>query len=237
MLQKITGLITFFALSLLISLSALAADTPPDARRASLVAYWEEKIKTDPQVQKFEKTDAEGIYNFSTTFFPYTGRLKLLNAAITDKMSEYSDVATGLIEVELMDAKPDFFTKYTKSYSAWNSSLYYYYDPAQKVWFLPAEWSAHATANNDAVTSAPAKQCFSPSLKTLIRWVLSLAAIAILLIVLISVAKKQNKRVWSRNDEIFENQKISIKNTERMLSLMEEQTKLLQKITENLEKK
>ncbi|HYD18281.1 MAG TPA: hypothetical protein VEF76_07375, partial [Patescibacteria group bacterium] len=69
-----------------------AAPAPADAARPgmvttvptreSLVAFFEQQMKNDPQVKDFTKR-ADGDYDFQTGFFPYTGRLKLLNAAVT----------------------------------------------------------------------------------------------------------------------------------------------------------
>lgn len=77
-----------------------------------LIAHWEETVAAAPYNTVFAKTEEEGVYDFETTFFPYKGRLKLLNAAvIADADSYYDDVFEGIVEITLPDADAEFYKK------------------------------------------------------------------------------------------------------------------------------
>jgi len=229
MLNRLIGITVVFVITVLLAFPAFAVnkDDVIAAKRESLIAFWEEHVRNDSYVKQFEKTKEEGVYNFETTFFPYNGRLKLLNAVI-DKDNEYYQAETGIIEVELMDATPDFYKKYAKSYAAWNGNGYYYYDQKQGVWFFPAEWSEHEIDYSGDASS---------------KWWVPLISYAPLLILfiffgfLIRYAHKQNKRVWNRNDEILINQKLSMKKQEFAIQQMAEEIRLLQQIADSLVKK
>jgi hypothetical protein len=213
-------------LSLLLSFIAYPALAQSTPSRDGLVAFWEQQVKKDPNVVTFEKTKQDGVYNFETKLFPYKGRLKIYNAAITnDSGGEYMErISTGIVETGLIDALPDFYQKYAKSYELWERGGYFYYDQKQGAWFSPAEWTSHyANAKKPS-------QCLAKKLEVLSGPLGPLLIVVILLLVLVVAARKGNKRVWDRNTEIFENQKRAIANAE-------EQTKLLQSILEELKKK
>lgn len=197
--------------------------------RESLISFWEEKTLNDPEVRRFEKTSEKGVYKFETTFFPYKGRLKLLNAAITKTSdSIYEGFYTGIVEVELLDAPQDFFRKYSASYGAWTSQNYFYYDVKQSVWFPSSEWSAHFSAGENGVSSCPLRGIGD------IFLLIFLIAIAGALVVFV---KKQNKKIWDNHAKALAEQQRGLKIAEESLQNQKEQIKLLKEISRALKEK
>jgi hypothetical protein len=194
------------------------------------VAYWEDKTLNDADVRQFEKTGEKGVYKFESGFFPYKGRLKLLNAAITKSSDGYlTDFYTGIIEVELADAPEDFYRKYATSYTTWASQNYFYFDTKKSIWFPASEWSTHVS---DAASS-PASCAVGGR-----TWnILLLLGAVVVLLGLVVFAKKQNDRVWKTNDKVREDYKRAIKIAEDNLKHQEEHTKLLKEIASVLKKK
>lgn len=215
-------------LSLFVSFPALAADGQAPTRE-SLVAYWEDKTLNDPDVKQFEKTGEKGVYKFESGFFPYKGRLRLLNAAITKSSDGYlSDFYTGIIEVELADAPEDFFRKYATSYSTWAAQNYFYYDTKKSVWFPASEWGSHVAEATSGASCPAGKK----------RWdILLLLGLAIAVLFLAVFAKRQNDRVWKANDRAREDYRRAIKIAEDSLKHQEEHTKLLREIAASFKKK
>lgn len=221
------AILSFF-IALFISFPVFA-DEGKAPTRESLVAYWEDKTLNDPDVKQFEKTGEKGVYKFESGFFPYKGRLRLLNAAVTKSSDGYlSDFYTGIIEVELADAPEDFFRKYSTSYTTWASQNYFYYDTKKAVWFPASEWSTHVA------DTASGASC--PLNKRMWDIALLLGAVVVLL-GLVVFAKKQNDRVWKANDKAREDYKRAIKVAEENLKHQEEHTKLLREIASSLRKK
>ncbi len=223
MLNRLIGIVVFFGMAVFFTFPAFSAgkEDTVSAKKDSLVVFWEEQIRNNPETKLFEKTKEDGVYNFETSFFPYKGRLKLLNASVSQTNGTYQIDTAGIIEVELLDVLPDFYKKYARSYRAWSESGYYYYDHKQDAWFLPSEWAEHETDWDS--------EAFP-------EWLMFLVSVAPFLIfftllgLLFLYARKKNKRAWERNDEIFANQEV-------FLQKMDKQTRLLQQIADSLEKK
>ena len=130
MLNRLIGIVVFLGIAVFFAFPAfaLAKEDTAAATKDGLVAFWEEQVRNNPETKQFEKTQEAGVYNFETSFFPYNGRLKLLNAVVSQTNGTYQIDTAGIIEVELLDASPDFYKKYARSYRAWSESGYYYYD-------------------------------------------------------------------------------------------------------------
>jgi len=214
-----------------------AAKTPPS--RDTLVSFWEQRIKADPHVQQFEKTKEDGVYDFKTDFFPYKGKLKLLNAVVTVSDEEYyQNLYRGIIEVDLPDANDTFFKKYARSYGAWTQANNFYYDMKKGVWFAAADWDTYAPDFDkyaaSASSSSKAEGCWVSSLVN--SNLFFLLVFALIVGALMVLARKQNKRVWTNQEKVMTEQQRGLKMAEESLKHQIEHTRLLQEILTALKK-
>ncbi|MCK5519128.1 MAG: hypothetical protein KAI61_06920 [Alphaproteobacteria bacterium] len=229
MLNRLIGIVVFLGIAVFFAFPVFAEgkEGTAVAKKETLVAFWEEQVRNDSNTKQFEKTKEDGVYNFETSFFPYKGRLKLLNAAVSQMNGTYQIDTAGIIEVELLDAPQDFYKKHARSYRAWSKtwseSGYYYYDQKQDVWFLPSEWEEHEE-EDDCISDA------SPEFLVFLVKYLPLLILFIFLGGLFWFVYKQNKRAWDSNDEMLVNQNIAMQK-------MDKQTKLLQQIADSMAKK
>ncbi|MEZ0261226.1 MAG: hypothetical protein ACAH80_09460 [Alphaproteobacteria bacterium] len=241
-----------FAALAIVMLGLMAAPAIADQEKVAilqptkerLIVFWEDTLKSDPQVKKLEKTKEEGVYNFETTFFPYKGRLRLLNAAITPYEDGYYDgLSSGIIEVELLDADEKFFKKYAASYSAWTRQNYFYHDEVGGVWF-PAnkmgDWSKEYYKRNNPAAATPAAGCASTwwtrNMTTLV-YIVFLAALVGFVVLL---AKKQNKKIWDNHATALSEQQRGLAMVEKSMALTEQslkhQQEMIRLLTEILKK-
>lgn len=209
-----------------------ASEEKPETKKAptreTLISFWEEKNINDEDVKQFEKTGEKNVYKFETAFFPYQGRLKLLNAVITKSSDTYMpDLYTGIIEVELLDAPEDFFTKYAASYGAWSAQNYFYYDGQKGVWFPSSEWSAYAASNMPVAAPSSGRHW---NIVWLFALVAGLGGIAYF-------AKVQNQKIWDNHQKALKEQQRGLKIAEESLELQKEHSKLLKEIASALKKK
>ncbi len=118
--------LTFILAFVLFTHSAFAADPT----KGELLFHWEQAQKNDPNTKVFEKTSKSGVYRLKTEFFPYDGRVRVLNLFIDryDYGGTGEQISTGMVEVELMDAKPEFIGKYAYSYQAWQENNRFFFD-------------------------------------------------------------------------------------------------------------
>ncbi len=220
-----------------LAVRAPAQAVPPT--RDSLVAFFEEQMKNDPQVKDFTKR-ADGDYDFQTGFFPYTGRLKLLNAAVTKYDDQYYDnLYRGIIEIELPDADDAFFKKFSRSFAAWSSDLNYYYNMKKGKWFAGSAWNdnladfdKYAVENAAAKSPAPMPGFWAQNGKNLIP----LGIFVIVIVVTLTFAKRQHKRVFDNHDKALDEQQRGLKMVEESLGHQREHTRLLQEILAELKK-
>lgn len=198
-----------------------------------LIVFWEDAVKADPQVKTFEKTKEEGVYNFETTFFPYKGRLKLLNAAISPYEDGYYDgLSSGIIEVELLDAPENFFKKYAASYAAWTRQNYFYHDEIGGVWFPAAklgDWSKEyykrQNATAEAVAAATKPSCFNTWWGRNMSTIIYLAFLCAFIGLALLLAKKQNKKVWDNHATALAEQQRGLAMVEKSMALTEQSLK------------
>ena len=205
--------------------------------KAGLIAFWEADQKNDPHVSLFEKTKDAGVYNFATDFFPYKGRLRLLNAVVTKSGESYLDgLYTGIVEVELMDAPVDFLKKYAASYGAWVQQNYFYYDSKKAVWFPVSEWSSHsADLYKSEVPTGQGCRLKAALDQALFTW-LPVVLLLLVLALAVRVARKQNRKVWDSHEKVLEGQRKSLAMAEENLALQREHTQLLRDIASALKK-
>ncbi len=208
--------------------------------RDSLVVFFEQQMKSDPQVVTFEKT-ADGEYDFETKFFPYAGKLRLLNAAVTKYDDQYyENLYRGIIEIELPDADDAFFKKFARSYAAWTADLNYYYNMKKGAWFAGSAWNDNLAdfdkyADETAVVAkspAPAPGFWAQNGKNLIP----LGVFILVMGTVILFAKSQNKRVWDNHTKALDEQQRGLKMVEESLRHQQEHTRLLQEILAALKK-
>lgn len=207
-----------------VSPAATVANKAPAAAsaptRESLVAFWEDSMQKDPHVSVFKKTAQSGVYDFKTDFFPYSGKLTLLNAVVARSDDGYYEgLYTGILDVELSDAKPAFFKKYAASYAAWKRQNYFYYAAKKAAWFAPSAWEEYMT-DAQAQTASPA-QARRGLWRQASFWgslAVPVAALALFLL--------WARRVGKRAQEI----------NRQALTAQAEQTELLKKILATLER-
>jgi hypothetical protein len=231
-MRALLGTFAILGFVALMALPAFAADKaaasagkapPPD--RAGLITAWEETTRKDAHVKRFEKTKEEGVYNFETDFFPYKGRLKLLNAVVTPMGESYTDFYRGIIELELLDAPEGFFKKYASSYAAWTQLNNFYYNPRKGVWFPSSEWSSYSSDYynyGDSSSSSSSGECAKPSVWS--RYGSSIISMGFFIAViggLLAFARRQNKRIWDNHAKALAEQ-------QRGLKMVEESQKIAQ---------
>ena len=226
------------ALVLCLCLPAHAAnEAAPVPDKPGLISFWEQSERKDAHVLRFEKTKEDGVYDFATDFFPYKGRLKLLNAVVTKSGESYMDgLYTGIIELELMDAPADFLQKYAASYSAWKQQHYFYYAAKKGVWFPVSEWSAYSA---DLYKSSEPAAASCPLTSQLSRhaWTWGpVLALLVLLAFVIPFARKQNARVWENHAKALAEQQRGLKIAEESLKHQLEHTQLLKEIAAALKR-
>jgi hypothetical protein len=113
--------------------------------KESLISAWESETKNDPQVSKFEKIDSN-TYNFCSSYFPYQGKLRILNASIQNfRISgEYSH--RGVIEIDCPDSSREYFDKLRQSYNSWVYSQNMYYNNKANKWLSTKEYQTKASS-------------------------------------------------------------------------------------------
>jgi hypothetical protein len=231
-----------YALFFVIAFSTSVSAAPPQKEillptRDMLVQHWEEAVRASEYTQIFEPTEEAGVYDFETTFFPYKGKLRLLNAVIVlDGDSYYDDVYEGIIELELPDADDDFRKKYASSYYAWQEQNRYYFDAQNGVWFPAGTWSKYLSDREEKMVGATRSTCSIWKNTALWRSVLPLAFFLVVILGLLAFARKQNKRVWDNHAKALEEQQRGLRMVEESLKHQQEHTRLLQQILENLKK-
>jgi hypothetical protein len=209
-----------------------------------LIVFWEDTLRADPQVKKLEETKEKGVYNFETTFFPYKGRLKLLNAAIFPYDGGYYEgLSTGIIEVELPDAPESFFRKHAASYNAWTRLNHFYHDEKGGVWFpinKLADWSKEYNKREYATTAATAEAIAANA--NMNSWwqdnriFVYLAALIAIIVFVERVINKQNKKIWENHARALEEQQRGLRIGEESLKHQLEHTRLLNEILAQLKK-
>ena len=221
-----------------IAVRAPAKEELKTPTRESLVAFFEQQMKSDPQVVKFEKT-AEGEYVFETKFFPYAGKLLLLNAVVTKYDDQYyENLYRGIIELDLPDANDDFFKKYARSYAAWTSELNYYFNMKKGTWFAGSAWNDNlADFDKYAVDKTATAQGPTPGFWAVYgKNLLPIGIFVLVISVVLIFAKSQNKRVWDNHAKALVEQQRGLKMVEESLGHQREHTRLLQEILATLKK-
>jgi hypothetical protein len=139
----------FFAILFVIPIPSYADAIQDKPTNESLLAFWEQSQIKNPNTVKFEKTDVENVYNYETKYFPYKGKLKVINLLVDKNIGGFYDVYDdddgyqGIVEVELSDAPEKFQDKYSYSYLTWGRTNKLYYDPHTSKWYVHDDWMEH----------------------------------------------------------------------------------------------
>ena len=152
MKRIIVACFVFVALACASLAYAGPSDKPPT--KESLQAAWEKVQKDDASTIKLEKTsDNDKVYDFETNFFPYKGKLTILNLVVDKGGSYYYDeddggnadagAYTGVVELELSGVDKDFKEKYQYSYFRWSRHNRLIYDDHTSKWYTREDWIAH----------------------------------------------------------------------------------------------
>ncbi|MFC1599332.1 hypothetical protein ACFL2W_00930, partial [Candidatus Omnitrophota bacterium] len=188
----------------------------------SLLRAWEQSQKSDSKVEVFEKIE-DDVYRFKTSWFPFDGKLRVLNLSVNDSMADsaypYGEVM-GVIEIELADLPDDFHSKYSYSYSMWANSNMLYYDKKADTWLSSGEYFS--------------KQAGYPMLSSIfLGYLFSYGPFVIIFVLLVYVLFTAGKTVRMSKRYMEEAKKL----TERSLTVNEEANTLLRQILEALKVK
>jgi len=223
-----------FSVSLVIALCvsvfpAGEKGTTPDER--SLLAAWEQALRTDPNTEILEKT-ADRSYHFKTKLFPFDGELRVLNTLVQDFSEEeyLPGFVFGTVEVELVGFSQELMAKYARSYGYWYELNTLYFDLHGGRWLTAREYRS--------VMPRRMKDRYGSPLHWLAQnyfWIIML----LLAIFLWWVAKRSGKQMKSalqRQDEVMDISRRSIALSERAVALNEEGNMVLKEILQELKR-
>ena len=203
-----------------------------DPLEQSLIEAWEQRQSSRPKTVTFERIEP-GQYRFHTTFFPFDGRLRVVNVAIDEHPDWTADgVSTGVVEVELEGAGENFMTKHAHSYGMWSQDNFLYHDPGSGRWVGADEYSSLLNAQSSVSTPGPGGwSCFSGRLGGVIPLIL-LTPLVILVALLARKASRQMKTAMSAHDKALAEQARAIQLTEKAVQLSEDSNRVLKEILE-----
>jgi hypothetical protein len=133
--------------------------------KESLLAAWEQVQKDSPYTVRFEKTAEKNVYDFETTIFPYSGKIRVENLLIeTDpayfyEFRSYGDEMPngdyiGIVELELDGIDEKFTRRFSHSYPTWVRDNSLYYHAETKKWYTAEQWTDYKNALTAAKSSA-----------------------------------------------------------------------------------
>jgi hypothetical protein len=118
-----------------------------EAAKRSLLAFWEKRIKEDPDTKLFQKTNEKGVYRIDTSVLPYKGRVKVLNVVVDvyTPVAEYDRHIAygGVVETELLDAPNNIAELQPFSFKKWQRMGWFDYDTETSEWFAFNDWDSH----------------------------------------------------------------------------------------------
>jgi cbb3-type cytochrome oxidase subunit 3 len=216
-------LISVIALSLFMPLH-LRAQEPSEA---SLVAAWEQSLRSDPYTEILEKK-GEGSYRFKSKRFPFDGELQVLGVAVGDPLAEgwYGDVTPGTVEVQLAGVADDFPRKYAASYAQWESGNTLYWDGKTKTWITAREWRRR-------VMRKAGRWSFL-SFASSTFWILFLLVLVGILLWISRKAGRQMKTAMKAQERLMADHERVLKLSERGVELSEDSNRVLKEILQEL---
>lgn len=209
-------------------LAPLAAAQPSEQ---SLIAAWEQSLKSDPSTIVLEKT-GDRVYRFQTKKFPYQGGLRIANVSIDEYGMEYGEGYTvGYVETEIDSNSASFMERYSRSYGAWQTTNTMYFDKKQNQWLNYNQYRQSITKKYGSV-------CKSPWMAILGNfWVIFLVILIVFIILLSRRTNKQMKQALARQDHALAETDRALKLSEQSVKLNEESNRLLKDILEALKNK
>lgn len=212
--------------------------------KEAFLSAWETHMKNLPTTVTFEKTDEPGVYMYETTLFPYKGRLKVLNIAISKDISYYggydldvNDALKGAPEIKFLDVNTNcskekqccdsLYSLYPYSYDIWKDDSFLFFDEQSGKWLDRHEWRTMQNASAAKRPSCSSKKSKSEYyLKQFSLNVLPYLLLAIFLIFIIRRAQKTQKAQVEKYDLTMERQKESVEDQKRGLAMAEESLKI-----------
>ncbi len=217
------------AVTAVILLAAFLSVSPARAHDGSaegLLAAWEDVQRDDASTIVFEPV-GDRVYRFHTNRFPYDGRLRVLNVSVDDTgHAPGMPFKLGFVEIELLDATEDFYTKYAQSYSLWQSRNTLYFDEEAGEWLSSMDWSSRLL--DESAFSWPAA--------LLSHW-FWIALLAIFIAVVWRVTRRATRQFDSAmdaQDKALSSQDHAIKLTEHAVKIHEDSNRLLGEILAEL---
>jgi hypothetical protein len=133
-------------------MTSMTAGAPAEAApsKETLLAAWEVAQKADPKTKVFEKIEPR-LYRFSTTRFPYEGKLRVVNVNIDPTPGDAQFPFEGIIEVELDGADEQFEKRYQLSYGYWRLSHRLLFRAGSNEWYT---WAQRNEARYGQATAA-----------------------------------------------------------------------------------
>jgi len=245
-MNTITKLIVLFVLCVSFSIATQniaraqiteAKQTP--ISKESFLAAWEAYQKSLSTTVTLEKTNESGVYNYETTLFPYSGKLKVHNVVISKDIDYYGNYdldldnkLKGVAEIELLDhteKKNCNLFQYSKS--IWRDQNMLFFNKNSKKWLSAEQWRETNNSNES-------QTCASQSSSALYQLFIDLSPLifaALFLIFMVLLAQRGQKSQIAKYDLSMKRQKESIEKQNETLELMKEQNKLLRHLAENKE--
>ena len=200
-------------LVLLLLLSPAAFANEPD--RASLIAAWEEYVRSLPSTEKLEAL-GDDRYALSDTELDFDGELRIKGVLI--RSQENYGVETevshfGMIELEVVDLPPEQLGTYLHSYWLADRQTLYY-STERNSWVDPKAYQQSFTSPA-SVTSAWAPMMFMMNYGI---WILLIA----LLISVFMFLNRQQRKAKSLMDDSADINQMARENIERAERLQDE---------------
>ena len=219
-----------------------------DALEQSLLEAWEQVQKNDRRTVVFEQVepgspqasvDLKGEtarsreYRFHTKWFPFDGRLRVVNVAVGDQQQWYGQQTPvmGVVEVQLEGLDDDFMTRHAQSYSMWQQTNMLYHDPRTGRWVTMDEYAGWV---EDAVTDTAVGNGWGCLLTGSVDpfWITFLVVVLVFLAVLSRNASKSMKRTMAAQDKVIAEQERGMRLSEQAVEINQDNNRVLKEILE-----
>lgn len=143
------------AFAILLSFCVLAAPVVAETvtkkpSKESLLEVWEQDLKKNEYTVKLEKSAEQGVYDYETTIFPYSGKLKVLNVFIDeaglynyDEDEDGTANFTGTVEIDLTGFDKNLEERLQRSYGEWKRGNTLYYHEGTQKWYSLDDWAVY----------------------------------------------------------------------------------------------
>lgn len=211
------------AVIVLVTVAAGVLAAGPD--RGSLLAAWEESVRTDPQTTRFERLD-DGRYAFATERFPFEGQLEVIEVVVDDRSLEGPmGTAVGQVVVELEGVDEGFRQRHATSIGLWQSGSSLVWDADEARWIGGDEWSRRVQDRFGWSWAGWLSGAF---------WIVVLVILVVVLGFLSRRATRQMKRAMEAQDQALSDQRRALDMNLEALELTRESNRLLAAILAEL---